>query len=424
MSKNILYICRCGEKNAAREVKIMQKKFRTAIPVLAAALLSACAGEPRIVSHDMTSAVMSENVPVALANVVTNEDTTVTDAAETENVSGTYSAVGIPVPEVTKAAPPPAEYVTEVTGGVTAAPVTSPAETDAPGTSSRAVPPARPANVTKADAAAKPSAAAKYSYEFQTMNGSVMILGPNLVYVGESFDFNFTYPDMSDESRMIWSVEGDCGTIEKNGMFKAIGKGSCIVRITDTSGGIYAALHVHCIENADDVDFIPLVNNIPIANKTYPLPKDYAPGFSPAADAALKKMFADASAQGLDLFVISSYRSYNYQKEVYAGWKKMYGSNADLVSARPGHSEHQLGLAVDLNACDYSFADTAEGRWLREHCAEYGYILRYPSNEARAYTGYSYEPWHIRYVGVSVAKNVMSSGKTLEELLGIDSYYR
>ena len=422
----------------------MLKKLKAVIPAAAIVLLSSCAGsEPRIISHDLTSCVMSEDVPVELANIGTKDDATMTDPADEEDpaqdwdVTGTSAAVGIPVPAVTRSVPPPAEYVTETPDDaekpaeLSSAPETSTDGTDAPGTSSRAVPPARPSGVSTVADARTPSAAGKsagqsgkYSFEFQSMNGSAMILGPNLVYVGETFDFNFTYPDISDESRMVWNIVGDCGTIEKNGLFTAVKKGNCTVMITDTSSGTFAALRVHCIENADDVDFIPLVNNIPIANKTYPLPKDYAPGFSPAADTALKKMFADASAEGLNLFVISSYRSYDYQKDVYAGWKRMYGSDADLVSARPGHSEHQLGLAVDLNACEYSFADTREGKWLKEHCAEYGFILRYPSNEARAYTGYSYEPWHIRYLGADLAKSVMASGKTLEELLGIDSYYR
>lgn len=262
-----------------------------------------------------------------------------------------------------------------------------------------------------------------YTYEKQQTNGSMSILGANLVYVGETFDFDYTFPDANKDSRVRWSVSGD-GKITQKGVFTAASKGVCVVTAHDDTSGTFAAMRVHCIESADDVDFIPLVNGIPIANKTYPLPKDYDPGLSANAKSAFLKMQTDAKAQGLSIYPISAYRNYAYQKQVYNGWVKMYGSDADLISARPGHSEHQLGLAIDVNSAEYAFANTREGKWLAAHCAEYGFILRYPSNEARSYTGYSYEPWHIRYVGVDLAKKITASGKTLEELLGIDSRYR
>jgi D-alanyl-D-alanine carboxypeptidase len=268
------------------------------------------------------------------------------------------------------------------------------------------------------------SNAKKYSYEYQSSSGSLTILGPNLVYVGESFDFDCAYPDADKSTEIIWTVLGSSAKVDNDGNFTAISRSVCTLIATDKKTGVYSAMRVHCIEPGDDVDFIPLVNNIPIANKSYPLPKDYDPGLDPTARASFLRMQADAKAQGLSIFPISAYRSYSYQQQVYDGWVKMYGSEADLVSARPGHSEHQLGLAIDVNSLEYSFENTREGKWLREHCAEYGFIIRYPSNEARQYTGYSYEPWHIRYVGKTLAKTVMSSGKTLEEILGIDSYYR
>ena len=263
-----------------------------------------------------------------------------------------------------------------------------------------------------------------YSFETQDTNGNMMVLGPNLVYVGETFDFECKFPDADENTKIKWSLTGSCGKIDKSGVFTAVTKGVCTVTATDKTTGVYASMLVHCIKTADDVDFIPLVNNIPIANKTYPLPKDYDPGLSSEARAAFVKLQAAAKAEGLNIFPISAYRSYAYQQQVYAGWVNLYGSEADLISARPGFSEHQLGLAIDVNSAEYAFADTREGKWLAEHCAEYGFILRYPSFEARSYTGYSYEPWHIRYVGKSIAKKVMDSGKTLEELLHIDSYYR
>ena len=264
----------------------------------------------------------------------------------------------------------------------------------------------------------------KYTYEYQVTNGDISILGPNLVYVGEGFDFDFIYPGEHENARVRWSLSGNCGTIDQKGVFTSKAKGTCTVTATDITHGTSAALRLHCITCDDDVDFIPLVNNIPIANKSFPLPKDYDPGLDPNARAAFLQMQADAKAQGLNIFPISAYRSYTYQQQVYAGWVRMYGSDADLISARPGHSEHQLGLAIDVNSAEYAFANTAEGKWLKAHCSDYGFILRYPSHAAREYTGYAYEPWHIRYVGRSVAKSVEASGKTLEECLNIDSYYR
>ena len=268
------------------------------------------------------------------------------------------------------------------------------------------------------------SSAPKYSYEQQKSNGSMTILGPNMVYVGEKFDFSIAFPNEDKDSEIFWTVLGSGGKISKNGRFTAISKSVCTLIVTDKKTGVYSSMRVHCIESADDVDFIPLVNGIPIANKSYPLPKDYDPGLDPTARAAFLRMQADAKKEGLNIYPISAYRSYSYQQKVYAGWVSMYGNDADLISARPGHSEHQLGLALDVNSLEYGFENTAEGKWLKKHCAEYGFIIRYPSYEAQKYTGYSYEPWHIRYVGKSLAKTVMSSGKTLEEILGINSYYR
>ena len=145
--------------------------------------------------------------------------------------------------------------------------------------------------------------------------------------------------------------------------------------------------------------------------------------FNCAYRTAFRRLKADAAKQGINIFAISDYRSYDYQKKVYAGWVSLYGSEADNISARPGNSEHQLGLAIDVNSLDYSFGVTAEGKWLRAHCAEYGFVIRYPSHESKKYTGYSYEPWHIRYLGVDTATKVYESGLCLEEYLGVDSKY-
>ena len=145
----------------------------------------------------------------------------------------------------------------------------------------------------------------------------------------------------------------------------------------------------------------------------------------PAALAAFDRLAADAAKDGLNIFIISSYRSYTKQQYTYQNWVNIYGQKeADRISARPGFSEHQLGLAIDVNSCYFAFAETKEAEWLDKNCYKYGFILRYPSFESEKYTGYAYEPWHIRYVGTELAKKISDSGKTLEQYLGITSYYR
>ena len=134
-------------------------------------------------------------------------------------------------------------------------------------------------------------------------------------------------------------------------------------------------------------------------------------------------MAAAAQAEGLNLFVVSGYRSYDYQSTLYDSYVAQYGQEAaDRFSARPGHSEHQTGLAFDVNTIDDSFADTPEYEWLKEHCVEYGFIIRYPDGK-ESVTGYKFEPWHIRYLGKDTAKAVDDTGLTLEEYLGIGSEY-
>lgn len=171
------------------------------------------------------------------------------------------------------------------------------------------------------------------------------------------------------------------------------------------------------------VDGITYVNGILIANKTYALPADYAPGVDAAAQAAFDQMAAAAAQEGLSLYISSGFRSYEYQAGLYQRYVQRDGqAAADTYSARPGHSEHQTGLAFDLNTIDDSFAATPEGQWVAQHCHEYGFLMRYPADKEDV-TGYKYEPWHIRYLGVEAATAVAQSGLCLEEYLGIDSAY-
>ena len=166
------------------------------------------------------------------------------------------------------------------------------------------------------------------------------------------------------------------------------------------------------------------IAGIPIVNKTFPLPASYAPGLLPEVDAALQAMAQDAAATaGLTIFVTSGYRSYVDQDVTYNGYAATHGSDvADTFSARPGHSEHQSGLSVDLNLARAAFAGTPEAEWIEANAARFGFIVRYPEGK-EAVTGYMYEPWHVRYVGVDLATHLATAGLTLEEYLGVVSGY-
>ena len=165
-------------------------------------------------------------------------------------------------------------------------------------------------------------------------------------------------------------------------------------------------------------DGITTVGGVLIVNKKISLPETYGPGLDQDALAALRRM---RGASGYDMPVISGFRDYNYQKKVFKGWCDKDGEEiASTYSARPGHSEHQSGLAMDISSIDQSYGDTEEGKWVAEHCHEFGFIVRYQLGKDDI-TGYMYEPWHLRYLGESTARLVFDSGLTLDEFLGVES---
>ena len=167
------------------------------------------------------------------------------------------------------------------------------------------------------------------------------------------------------------------------------------------------------------------IKGILIANKTYSLSSNYAPsGLTKETTTAFEKMKSDAAKEGISFNIISGYRSYSHQDTLYNNYVKRDGkAEADRYSARPGHSEHQTGLAFDVNSLEQSFGNTKVGKWLSDNCYKYGFILRYPKGK-ESITGYMYEPWHFRYLG-DEASNLYNNGSwiTLEEYLGIDSKY-
>ena len=175
-----------------------------------------------------------------------------------------------------------------------------------------------------------------------------------------------------------------------------------------------------------------------VVNKERNLPADYEPPdlvepavafagpprhLRPAAARALEDLFAAAAADGVQLAVVSGYRSYQTQERIFDRNVERYGlARAARFSARPGQSEHQTGLAVDVSGAGVGFrlvqalGDEPEGRWLAEHAPRHGFIIRYPRDEEEV-TGYAYEPWHLRYLGRRLAAAVAATGLTLEEYM-------
>ena len=187
------------------------------------------------------------------------------------------------------------------------------------------------------------------------------------------------------------------------------------------------------VENPEAIDVL--------VNRTYNLPDTYVPGdlvkltdvptvlsnpevnqMRSVAYEALKQLFTAAKDEAAyDLYARSGYRSYNTQVSLYNSYVANHGqAAADTFSAKPGQSEHQTGLVMDITCeamnfqLDDTFGDTEEGKWVSENAHRFGFIVRYPKGKEDI-TGYMYEPWHLRYLGVELATEVYESGLTLEE---------
>jgi len=179
--------------------------------------------------------------------------------------------------------------------------------------------------------------------------------------------------------------------------------------------------------------------NLLLMNRDYILPEDYSPALSECVpgtgvkmDARVspyyKQMYDAAKADGITLTPLSGHRRISTQKTNFENKIQQYQNQgyskaeATQLAAKiilpPGSSEHNAGLAMDICSLETSFENTREFKWLTEHAADYGFILRYPKNKTDV-TRITYEPWHWRYVGVSHAKNIKARGVCLEEYLGV-----
>jgi D-alanyl-D-alanine carboxypeptidase len=172
-----------------------------------------------------------------------------------------------------------------------------------------------------------------------------------------------------------------------------------------------------------------------VVDKSHPIrPLDFHPDIAlvrgyqvaTAAAAPLTRLLDSADRAGVPLKIASAFRSFGYQEGVHAHLVTTLGQHAaDAISARPGYSEHQTGLAVDLQpldgtcALDPCFVHTAAGRWLAAHAWTFGFVVRYTEANRRL-TGYSPEPWHFRYVGAALARELRTTGAgSLEEFFGV-----
>ena len=182
-----------------------------------------------------------------------------------------------------------------------------------------------------------------------------------------------------------------------------------------------------------DIKVVDTTNYDFIVNKNYKLDENYIPDdlekinleysckdkyLRKIAKENFEKMAYNAKLEGFNIIAVSTYRSYKYQEKLYNNYVKDKGFYyADMASARAGHSEHQTGLAVDIAdlSLDYdNFESTKEFNWVKENAHKYGFILRYPKAKFHI-TGFKYEPWHYRYVGINVASYIYINDITLEE---------
>ena len=199
------------------------------------------------------------------------------------------------------------------------------------------------------------------------------------------------------------------------------------------------SVHAKQNEGSIHVDANPESISV-LVNSLHKLPESYSPSDLIYADipfifkektekrkmrveaaGAIKELFTDAKAQGISLLGVSAYRSHATQTALFQSYVSKDGyEEAKTYSALPGTSEHETGLAIDVTGGDGKcpaedcFGGTKESLWLEENAADYGFIIRYPKGK-KAITGYQYEPWHLRYVGKSIALKIMNKGITLEE---------
>lgn len=194
---------------------------------------------------------------------------------------------------------------------------------------------------------------------------------------------------------------------------------------TKVIGNPYEILSIINKHHALPDDYIP--EDLVIPNVRFPFQEDLPKKqLRKVAADALEELMEAADEEGLTIFAQSGYRSYDRQDIIFAANVDEHGEKeANNFSARPGESEHQSGLTMDITTPDIDydltieFGETDEGKWVQQHASEFGFIIRYPEDKEEI-TEYQYEPWHLRYVGTRAAKEIMNQNITLEEYLGLE----
>ncbi len=254
-----------------------------------------------------------------------------------------------------------------------------------------------------------------------TKKPELTLLGDSeiLLYVGEAYSEPGAEATDAYDGNLNEKIQ-----IESNVDTNIAGDYTVTYSVKDSSGNenqITRSVHVkekplHTREVKDGLTYI---DGILIVNKEISVPSTYAPGVNEEARNALTNLQNAAKQAGYDMPLLSGYRSYQRQSVLYQNYVNRDGEEkASTYSAKPGHSEHQTGLAFDIGELSNTYGETPAGKWLEENAYLYGFIIRYPKGKENI-TGYQYEPWHVRYLGTSIAKDVYQRGVTLEEYLGL-----
>lgn len=242
-----------------------------------------------------------------------------------------------------------------------------------------------------------------------TLTNPIYTLALNSVYRDRGFEVSDNYDVLTKENVIVSGIVDST----KEGVY------TVTYTVKDSSNNETTAIRKVTVKKRD-VGYINIIkgptfiDGILIVNKQYSIPKEYKSDLADEALTKLKEMQAAAKQSGYTISITSGYRSYDSQNIIYNNYVQSYGkSYADAYAARPGHSEHQTGLAFDLGESSVN-----QESWLIKNCHKYGFILRYQKGKEDI-TGYNYESWHYRYVGVEAATYIMGNELSLEEYLGV-----
>ena len=254
------------------------------------------------------------------------------------------------------------------------------------------------------------------------VNNSMKIMKNN----NASLDIKFYPKNATIKDYTFKGIDKKYINIVKDRVY-ALNDGTTSFKIVSGDNKIVKEIKVNIDSKKYNIEYkngIYYIDGIMLVNKTYPIKKDYDPKeLLPTAKKAYEKMKSDASKDGINLWIVSGYRSYDTQVTIYNNYVKSSSKEkADTFSARPGYSEHQTGYSMDLNDATSNFNNTKEAKWLQDNSYKYGFIIRFPKGKEK-YTGYKYEPWHIRYVGKAKALKLYRSGLSIEEYYNLTSKY-